>query len=381
MKVEWVPFRELLELKRAPITVNAEESYSRIGIFSWGKGMLRREPTPGAGMGGMRYFTFPIPSLIFSNIQAWEGAVALAGPEDADHVCSSRFYPYVPREGVDIELAYLYEYFRSAPGGDVMRRSSPGTQVRNKVLSRSMLESSLLPVPSRREQTRIAAHLAAVATYREKGPKVVDLRATLPRILGDLLRVQELPNVPLSELCGNRQTVIHPGDSLQGADRFVGLEHIESHTGQSTGGRPIGTESGRKLLFEPGNVTYGYLRPYLNKAWVADITGLCSVEQFVLVPGNGVDPNLLSVVLRSDIVLQAAKEATNSLQLPRLSLRVLLGIEVPDIRRLDNAPEVLREASSLTRSVIRLAELTSKRRQLAESLLPAARNEIFNAMR
>lgn len=379
MKVEWVPATQLLRLQRRSVEIEPDTTYQEIGVRSFGRGLFLKDPVSGVEIGSKRVFEIHEGDFVVSNVFAWEGAVGIADAEHHGRIGSHRFMTWTPVS--EVKVNYLVEFFRSSRGVAALAAASPGSAGRNRTLSIANFEAIRVPLPSDADQERIAAYLAGFATYREQGPKVVDLRATLPRILGDLLRVQELPNVPLSELCGNRQTVIHPGDSLQGADRFVGLEHIESHTGQSTGGRPIGTESGRKLLFEPGNVTYGYLRPYLNKAWVADITGLCSVEQFVLVPGNGVDPNLLSVVLRSDIVLQAAKEATNSLQLPRLSLRVLLGIEVPDIRRLDNAPEVLRETSSLTRSVIRLAELTSKRRQLAESLLPAARNEIFNAMR
>lgn len=96
----------------------------------------------------MRYFTFPVPSLIFSNIQAWEGAVALAGEEDRGYVCSSRFYPYVARPGANVNLRYLFEYFRTNEGVELLRQASPGTQVRNKLLSRSMLEAAEIPVPA-----------------------------------------------------------------------------------------------------------------------------------------------------------------------------------------------------------------------------------------
>jgi len=150
-----VPFGSLLQLQREPVELVDGERYRRIGIYSWGKGMLRRESASANEMGSMRYFTFPIPSLVFSNNQAWEGAVALASPEDGGHVCSSRFYPYVPREGVDVDLRFLLEFFRSDQGIALMRRASPGTQVRNKLLSRSALEMAVVPFPGRTIQDRI----------------------------------------------------------------------------------------------------------------------------------------------------------------------------------------------------------------------------------
>lgn len=151
------PLGSLLELSRHPLELVAGVTYRRIGIYSWGKGVLRRDPATVAEMGSMRYFRFPIPSLIFSNIQAWEGAVALAGNEDRGYVCSSRFYPYVARKEADVSLRYLLEYFRTKEGVEQLRQASPGTQVRNKVLSRSMLEATRVPVPAPSVQRHVAA--------------------------------------------------------------------------------------------------------------------------------------------------------------------------------------------------------------------------------
>lgn len=152
----------LLELSREPVTIIQGDSYKRIGIYSWGKGILRRDPVAAPEMGSMRYFRFPIPSLIFSNIQAWEGAVALSGEAHRGYVCSSRFYPYVPRPGTDVSLPYLFEYFRTKEGVEQLRRASPGTQVRNKVLSRSMLEATEIPVPARRIQDHVETQAQVV---------------------------------------------------------------------------------------------------------------------------------------------------------------------------------------------------------------------------
>lgn len=381
MKVTWVPLREVLEIKRTPIDLVAGETYRRIGIFSWGKGMLRRDPASIAEMGSMKYFSFPIPSLIFSNIQAWEGAVALAGDDDAGFVCSSRFYPYVPREGGDVNLGYLLEFFRSEDGLALMRQASPGTQVRNKVLSRAALEAARIPLPSRTDQDRIAAYLASlddqVAGLKSSVPH---LMGELPRLLGNLMTKATSGVTMVDSLCANRQVVIHPGDDLRGAEEFVGLEHVESHTGRRIGGRAIGDESGRKLLFEPGQVTYGYLRPYLNKAWAADRKGLCSVEQFTLTPAEDVDPRVLSVVLRSEAVWRSAREATNNLQLPRLGLAALMTFQVPDVRGL--AWEAVGPAvECLTTMAVRETDLRGRCLRLQASILPAARNQIFSAMR
>jgi hypothetical protein len=103
------------------------------------------------------------------------------------------------------------------------------------------------------------------------------------------------------------------------------------------------------------------------------------VEQFVLRPHSDVDGSLLGYVLRSQAVLDATRAATNSLQLPRLPLAVLLGLEVPDIRRADSG--LLPSLNDLRDRVKSVVELRLRADALAGGIVAAARNEIFSAMR
>ena len=63
----------------------------------------------------------------------------------------------------------------------------------------------------------------------------------------------------------------------------MGLEHIQSVTGEriSSVNVDIAQLTGRKPRFYKGDIVYGYLRPYLNKVWIAEFDGLCSVDQYV----------------------------------------------------------------------------------------------------
>lgn len=169
----------LLEMRREPVELVPGRSYQRIGIYSWGKGMLRRAPSSASEMGSMRYFMFPLPSLIFSNIQAWEGAVALADDVDRGYVCSSRFYPYVPRPGTDVDLRYLFEYFRTREGVEQLRQASPGTQVRNKVLSRSMLEATQVPVPAPNVQHHVVTQAQILERIQATTSKATRLESAI----------------------------------------------------------------------------------------------------------------------------------------------------------------------------------------------------------
>lgn len=357
----------------------ADEVYQEIGVRSFGKGLFIKEPVLGAELGDKRVFEIRAGDFIVSNVFAWEGAVGVAGQEHEGMIGSHRFMTWTPLE--DVSLEYLRHYFGSEAGVASLANASPGSAGRNRTLSIKNFEQVQVPVASRPDQDRIAARLASlegrVAGFDASAPH---LMGQLPRLLAQVLATSTSGVTTVQTLCANRQTVIHPGDDLRGAEEFVGLEHVESHTGRRIGGRPIGDESGRKLLFGPGQVTYGYLRPYLNKAWAADRKGLCSVEQYTLTPAEDVDARVLSVVLRSEAVWRSAREATNNLQLPRLGLAALMAFQVPDVRGLTwetIGPAVER----LTTMAVRETDLQRRCLGLQASILPAARNQIFSEMR
>lgn len=123
-----------------------------------------------------------------------------------------------------------------------------------------------------------------------------------------------------------RSHTVHPGDDPGEAQSFVGLQHIERYTGRRIGADPIDAMKGRKFRFQPGDVVYGYLRPYLNKAWAADRHGLCSVDQYVLRPKPNVAPDLIAHILRGQAILDRAIDLTHNLQLPRLRSGLLMAL-------------------------------------------------------
>lgn len=378
MTVPWVPLGELLR-PRMGGEVEPASVYPIAGVYGFGRGVLIRDSIVGAQTGYKSLTRLGVGDVVYSKLKAFEGAIACVHQEADGYYVSPEF----PVFEVDpaVSWRYLEHVLQSPEFSSRLASASTGLGARRERVHPTRFLGLLVPLPSRPDQDRIAAHLASV----EKRIAGLDasaphLMGQLPQLLGKLLNTAARGVTTVQSLCANRQVVIHPGDDLKGAEEFVGLEHIESHTGRRIGGRPIGDESGRKLLFEPGQVTYGYLRPYLNKVWAADRIGLCSVEQFTLTPAEDVDARLLSVVLRSEAVWRSAQEATNNLQLPRLGLGALMAFQVPDVRGLDW--EALRPASErLTTLAIRETELQRACARLQASILPAARNEIFSAMR
>jgi type I restriction enzyme, S subunit len=145
---------EKVTLVRNPVSVDTVKTYRQIGIYSFGKGMIRRDPVPGTALSKMRYFELPIGALVLSNIQAWEGALAVSSDADKDFIASSRFLSYTPISD-DIDINYLRYFFLSDSGHPLIQQASPGTMVRNRTLGIKAFEGLKIPLPNIAEQRRI----------------------------------------------------------------------------------------------------------------------------------------------------------------------------------------------------------------------------------
>ena len=125
---------------------------------------------------------------------------------------------------------------------------------------------------------------------------------------------------PLGDVLEFRNEIVHPKDHPQGVVTFVGLEHVERDTGARIGSERLLLEEmkGRRARFHKGDIVYGYLRPYLNKVWIAEFDGICSVDQYVFRVRPDVDRNYIAHFLRSPEFLTTAPVESSPGQLPRI---------------------------------------------------------------
>lgn len=186
-------------------------------------------------------------------------------------------------------------------------------------------------------------------------------------------------HVRLGDVMRRHNDIIHPGDRTSGQTVFVGLEHIEAGTGRRLGSATIdfARMSGRKPTFRRGQIVYGYLRPYLNKVWVAEFDGCSSVDQFAFDVDRGTaHPEFVAAFLRSETFLQRAANATTTGQLPRISIQEILTVEIglPSLAEQDRIAAELRAALE---EVERARTAAQDRLAAAEALPAAYLREVF----
>lgn len=132
----------------------------------------------------------------------------------------------------------------------------------------------------------------------------------------------------LSDLCDLVADQVDPRDRAD--DTYIGLEHVLSARFVRFGEGKAADVRSAKYAFQPGDVLYGKLRPYLDKAVLANDAGICTTELLVLRPKNGVDPRFLISVVHAPTFVEHAVSGTTGVQHPRTSWNHISDFDLPD---------------------------------------------------
>lgn len=376
-----MPVGSLLELQRRGVEVIADEVYQEIGVRSFGKGLFIKEPVVGVELGDKRVFEIKAGDFIVSNVFGWEGAVGVAGPQHEGMIGSHRFMTWTPLQ--DISVDYLRHYFGSEAGVASLASASPGSAGRNRTLSIKNFEQILVPLPSRPDQDRIAAHLAALsdgAVHSGDRPK-----ASVDVVVSMWLDL--LPQRPLGQLAevGPRPVRLAPDSSID----FVPMEAVDAVTGSIVGAQQrvrSDLASGYRQ-FQVGDVIFARITPSMQNGKSAVYEGYSarvgygSTEFHVLRPRDDRYTRWIWALLRTQWFISRAREAfTGTAGQQRVPASFLEQVEVP-IPAPSQLSEAIQRLIDVRERMNEVRRVALHRDELAKSILPAARNEIFSALR
>jgi type I restriction enzyme S subunit len=149
------PFSDVAKLVRRWVKTKPDQNYPETGIRSFGKGTFHKPALTGEQLGNKRICRIKAGDLVFMNVFAWEGAIAVAQPEDDGRVASHRFmmHEVLPDQAT---AEYLCYYFLTEHGLEQIRGASPGSAGRNRTLGITKLEKIPVPVPPIEDQRRFA---------------------------------------------------------------------------------------------------------------------------------------------------------------------------------------------------------------------------------
>ncbi len=144
---EWLPMKEVAPIVRRPVVLKDDASYPELGIRCFGKGTFHKPALTGTEVATKKIFQIKTGDLVFSNVFAWEGGIAVAKEEDNDRYGSHRFISCVADEEKAL-AEFLCYHFLSQKGLEDINACSPGGAGRNKTLGLDKLMKILVPVPS-----------------------------------------------------------------------------------------------------------------------------------------------------------------------------------------------------------------------------------------
>ena len=162
-------------------------------------------------------------------------------------------------------------------------------------------------------------------------------------------------------------------DRANGLDFQIGLEHIQSGTGRLL---EVDTDySGQGIAFQPGDILFGKLRPYLAKAWLADRAGAAVGDFLVFRPRIGISARFLAYVLVSEAFIAPINAATKGAKMPRANWDTVKShhIRLPEFTEQEAIADLLdHELASIDGLISRQEDLIEGLRERRSAIVDSA---------
>lgn len=181
--VNWYPMRIIAPIVRRDVVIDENALYPEVGIRSFGKGTFHKPALTGSEVGTKTLYQVKSGDLMFSNVFAWEGAIAVVKDEDDNRFGSHRFISC----DVDKDQAiaeFLCYHFLTPKGLEDINHASPGGAGRNKTLGLEKLMRINVPTPALDAQTEFIELFHRVEDLRDHHKQVEkELNELLPSLL------------------------------------------------------------------------------------------------------------------------------------------------------------------------------------------------------
>jgi type I restriction enzyme S subunit len=184
------PMSEVAPLVRRPVEIDLDGTYPELGVRSFGRGTFHKPDLIGADLSWQKPFLVQEGDLVFSNIKAWEGAFAVAGPDDHGRVGSHRYLTCVPVDGLGT-AEFVWFYLQTHEGISKVQAASPGSADRNRTLGQSALLAITVPTPPcERQHWFNSLQTKAREARAIRTSTAQDVEALIPAMLDEIFSVK-----------------------------------------------------------------------------------------------------------------------------------------------------------------------------------------------
>jgi len=165
---------EVADWVKRPINRQDEVHYEPIGLYNRGRGIFHKPINKGIDLGDSDFFEIKEGDFVISGQFAWEGAVALAQQEEDGCIASHRYYSLRGKPDRS-ETAYLFSFFTTQLGDNLLNHHSRGAAGRNRPLNINALLREKIPVPPLSMQKPIIALIEREFILKKQTQKLVEL--------------------------------------------------------------------------------------------------------------------------------------------------------------------------------------------------------------
>lgn len=293
---------------------------------------------------------------------------------------------YITQQHSKLELDYLYYALDFLD----MKRILGDVGVPGLNREMAYLEELFYPL-DKAEQRKIAQVLSTVQKAIEQQDNLIRTTTELKKALmqklftegtrGENQKETEIGLVPeswkvveLDDICERVSNNAEP--KKDGNTPYIGLEHIiPSRIRIYSWGHENEIVSS-KSKFEKGEILYGKLRPYLDKAAIAHFDGICSTDILVFTGKNGVENEFLIHFFHTEKLVDYAKSTTTGVQHPRTSWNTLRKLKLV-LPEKNERTEIIRSLNSVEDKV----EILEKKKQTLTFLFKTLLHELMTGQR
>jgi type I restriction enzyme S subunit len=177
------PLSEVAPLERRPARIDVEATYPQIAVRSFGRGTFHKPPLSGSQITWEKPHLVRAGDILISNIKAWEGAIAVARPEDDGRFGSHRYLTCIPAPNV-ATARFVCFHLLTAEGLYDVGEASPGSADRNRTLGARELMKINVPTPEFHKQVWFDKLDGKVGELKRlQAETATELDALLPSIL------------------------------------------------------------------------------------------------------------------------------------------------------------------------------------------------------
>jgi len=206
---KWQELKVVAPITRRKVELRADELYNELGVRSFGKGLFTKPSFLGSSLSWQQPYWMKKGDLLFSNIKAWEGAVAEITEEYDGCVGSHRYITCEPYDNL-VKTEFLLFYFLTQQGIDELNHASPGSADRNRTLNTKVLSKILVPTPSIKAQEsflELKQKLTSAQIYHQE--TIDELNGLLPSLLDKVFK-GGLTGIDITERSGRSAITAEP---------------------------------------------------------------------------------------------------------------------------------------------------------------------------